>query len=174
MMVEGEFMRRYLWGKQAPSDGIKFKYDLAKMPFINGKRAMAYHCLGAPILKGSAAADATWKWLSVIGSQEAQQMITDNWGSRGADTRTFDSWLKGGGAGAPAGVNVAAITNSDEFGVPIPVSPYIQSAELYEPLTRVMYDLVFQNKLSVADGMAQAQKELTERIDRSMKELGIS
>lgn len=174
LIMQGEFLRRYLWGAQAPSDGISFRYDLAKLPFVNGERAMVYHCLGAPILKDSANPEATWKWLSVIGSQESQQLITDNWGSRGADTRTYTSWLESDGQGGPEGVNVAAITDSDEFGIPFPVSPYMQSSELLEPVTRVIYDLVLQNNLSVEDGMAQVQSDITERLDRSMREMGIS
>ncbi len=174
LLQEGEFLRRYLWGAQAPSDGINFRYDLAKLPFIDGQRAMVYHCLGAPIMKDSASPDATWKWLSVIGSQEGQQLITDTWGSRGSDTRTYASWLEGSGQGGPEGINVAAITASDEFGVPFPVSPYLQSSELLEPITRVIYDLVLQDTLSIDEGMAQIQQEITDRLDRSLKEMGIS
>lgn len=174
MLQEGEFLRRYLWGAQAPSDGIPFRYDLAKLPFVNGQRAMVYHCLGAPILKGSANPEATWQWLSVIGSLEGQQMITDSWGSRGSDTRTYASWLEADGFGGPEGINIAAITNSDEFGVPFPVSAYMQTAELLEPITRVIYDLVLQDGLPVANGLAQVQSEITERLDRSMREMGIS
>jgi hypothetical protein len=135
---------------------------------------MVYHCLGAPILKDSASPEATWKWISVIGSLEGQQMITDTWGSRGADTRTYTSWLESGGAGGPEGINVAAITASDEFGVPFPVSPYMQSSELLEPVTRIIYDLVLQDQMPIAEGMAQVQAEITERLDRSMREMGIS
>jgi hypothetical protein len=135
---------------------------------------MVYHCLGAPIMKDSAQPDATWKWLSIIGSLEGQQMITDSWGSRGSDTRTYASWLEEDGHGGPEGINVAAITNSDEFGVPFPVSAYMQTAELLEPITRVIYDLVLQNSLPVAEGLTQVQSEITERLDRSMREMGIS
>jgi multiple sugar transport system substrate-binding protein len=174
LLLEGEFLRRYLWGAQAPSEGISFRYDLAKMPFINGERAMVYHCLGAPILKDSANPDATWKWLSVIGSLEAQQLITDTWGSRGSDTRTYASWLEADGHGGPDGINVAAITNSDEFGVPFPVSPYMQTSELLEPITRVIYELVLQNSMPVGEGLTEVQREISERLERSMREMGIS
>jgi hypothetical protein len=144
------------------------------LPFVDGERAMVYHCLGAPILKDSANPDATWKWLSVIGSQEAQQLITDDWGSRAADTRTYASWLESDGHGGPEGINIAAITNSDEFGVPFPVSPYMQSSELLEPITRIVYDLVLQNQMPIDEGMVEIEREINERLERSLREMGIS
>ncbi|MBV7333490.1 sugar ABC transporter substrate-binding protein [Chloroflexi bacterium TSY] len=172
MMVEGEFLRRYLWGTRAPSDGISFNYDLAKMPFIDGQRAMVYHCLGAPILKDSSHAEEAWKWLQVISSQEAQQLITDFWGSRGADARTYESWLASSGGG-PEGINIAAITDSDEFGIPFPVSPFLESAALLEPMTRILYDLVLQNQMDIVEGLAQVEEETNGRLQKSMEEMGV-
>ena len=39
-------------------------------------------------------------------------------------------------------------------------------------MVRVMYDNVFQNKMSVADGVAQIAKETTAALEKSKKELG--
>jgi len=175
MVVEGEFLRRYLWGVRAPKEGIPFNYDLALLPFSPKKtQGMVYHCLGVPIMKDSKHPDEAWKWLKVIASLEGQQNVTDHWGSRGADERTYEPWLAANAGGGPDGLNFDAISRSDVFGVPFPVSPYLVSPALLEPHTRIMYDLILQRKVDLEKGLVDMEEEINGRIEKSMKEMGVT
>ena len=173
MVVQGEYFRRYVWGSGKPSEGIKFAYDLALMPFCpaTGKRTNIYHGNGSFMISQTKVPDAVWNWLKVIFTKEAQQIITDNWGSRGGHRGTYEQFLKGNADGGPAGLNYQAIIKADEDTYPYPTTPYLTQAALLEPMVRIMYDNVFQNKLSVADGVAQITKETTEALEKAKKEL---
>lgn len=174
MDLEGEFFSRYLWGTNAPKTGIPFKYDLAKIPFSpKGKRVGFFNALGAPILRQSKHPEETWKWLTVIGSLEGQQLITDFWGSRAPDKRTYASWLEAGAGGGEKGLNYKAIPDSDSFGVPQPCSPYVLGDQFREPLNRIVFDLILQGKVDPEEGLAKAEREVTAVIEQAIKEKGL-
>ena len=173
IVVQGEYFRRYLWGSGKPSAGFKFAYDMAMMPFCpaTGKRTNIYHGNGSFMLSQTKNPDATWNWLKVIFTKEAQQIITDNWGSRGGHKGTYEPWLKSNAGGGPEGLNYQAIVKADTDTDPYPTTPYLTQAALLEPVVRIMYDNVFQNKMSVGDGLAQIEKEMTAALDKGKKEL---
>ena len=173
MVVEGEYFSRYLWGSGKPSGGIPFKYDIAQMPFnpVTGKRTNIYHGNGSFLTTQSKNPDATWKWLRVIFEKDAQQVITNLWGTRAAHKGTYDSWLKTNGNGGPEGINVQAIVKADADTYPFPTTPYLTPQALLEPTMRVMYDNVFQNKQKVADGLAQIEKETKALLEKGKAEL---
>ena len=173
MVSEGEYFSRYLWGTGKPSNGIPFAYDIAQMPFnpTTGKRTNIYHGNGSFLTTQSKNPDATWKWLRTIFSQDAQQVITNFWGTRGAHRGTYDSWLKSFGNGGPPGINVQAIVKADADTYPFPTTPYLTPQALLEPTMRVMYDNVFQNKQKVADGLAQIDKETKALLEKGKAEL---
>src|SRR5581483_10209188 len=156
-----------------PSNGIPFAYDIAQMPFnpTTGKRTNIYHGNGSFLTTQSKNPDATWKWLRTIFSQDAQQVITNFWGTRGAHRGTYDSWLKSFGNGGPPGINVQAIVKADADTYPFPTTPYLTPQALLEPTMRVMYDNVFQNKQKVADGLAQIDKETKALLEKGKAEL---
>lgn len=173
MVVQGEYFRRYVWGTGKPSEGIKFAYDMALMPFNpkTGKRTNIYHGNGTFMLSQTKKPDDTWKWLKVVFSKEAQQIITDNWGSRGAHRGTYEGFFKGNAGGGPDGLNYQAIANADVDTAVYPTTPYLTQAALLEPMVRIMYDNVFQKKTSVAEGVAQITMETTKALEKSKKEL---
>lgn len=174
MDLEGEFFSRYLWGTNAPKTGIPFRYDLAKIPFSpKGKRAGFFNALGAPILKQSKHPEETWKWLTIAGSLEGQQLITNLWGSRAPDKRTYASWLEARAGGGEEGLNYKAIPDSDSFGVPQPCSPYVLGDQFREPLNRIVFDLILQGKVDLEEGLAQAESEVTAVIEQAIKEKGL-
>ena len=175
IITQGEYFRRYLWGSRAPSEGIEMNYDLARWPFApSGKRTVVYHCLGAPIIKGTKIPDETWKWLQVIASQRAQQIVTDHWGSRGADERTYQPWLDGNAGGGPEGLNYSAITRGDEDAFPYPVTPYMSYGPVGEVEGRYVRDQILRDSISIEEGLAAMEQELNAAIATSMRELGVS
>jgi ABC-type glycerol-3-phosphate transport system substrate-binding protein len=173
MVVEGEYFSRYLWGTGKPSNGIPFNYDMAMMPVnpTTGKRTNIYHGNGSFMTTQTKNADATWKWLKTIFTTEAQQIVTNFWGTRGAHKGTYESWLKTNGNGGPAGLNYEAILKSDGDTAPFPTTPYLTPQALLEPTTRLMYDQVFQNKTPVDQGIAQIDKETKAVLEKGKAEL---
>lgn len=173
MVVEGEYFSRYLWGSGKPSAGIPFGYDMAQMPFnpTTTKRTNIYHGNGSFLTTQSKNPDATWKWLRVIFEKDSQQIITNLWGTRGAHKGTYESWLKSNGNGGPPGLNYEAILKADADTAPFPTTPYLTPEALLEPNMRVMYDNVFQSKMSVADGIAQIDKETKALLEKGKAEL---
>lgn len=161
----GEYFRRYLYGPQAPKDGLKFKFGIAQYPFAaNGKRTQMFHTLGLPINKASKSPDAMWTYLSNFATKDAQQFITDMWGSRGANADTYQSFVAGGDKPK---ANWDAIVKADAYSVPLPISPYLSWNELYEPATRILGDLVMQGKLDAAKGVSQIADEVQATITKN-------
>ena len=162
---DGEYFRRYLYGPSAPKDGLKFTFGITQYPFApDGKRAQMFHTLGLPINKASKNPDAMWAYLSNFSTKDAQQFITDLWGSRGAHTDTYQSFVAGGDKPK---ANWAAIVKADAYGVPLPISPYLSWNELYDPFTRVFGDLVMQGKLDPAKGITQIVSEVQAEIAKN-------
>jgi ABC-type glycerol-3-phosphate transport system substrate-binding protein len=174
MVVQGEYFRRYLWGSGKPSGGIPFNYDLAMMPFATatGKRTNIYHGNGSFLISQSKSPDATWKWLKVIFTKDAQQIITDTWGSRGGHVGTYGPWLKSNAGGGPDGLNYDAMIKADADAEPYPATTYLTNVAVLEPPTRILYDNVFLNKMPVAEGASQIDKEINALLDRARKEMG--
>jgi ABC-type glycerol-3-phosphate transport system substrate-binding protein len=173
MVSEGEYFSRYLWGSGKPSNGIPFAYDIAQMPFnpTTGKRTNIYHGNGSFLTTQSKNPDATWKWLRAVFEKESQQVITNLWGTRGAHRGTYDSWLKSFGNGGPQGINVDAIARADLDAAPYPTTPYLTPNAMLEPTMRVLFDNVFQNKMPVAAGIAQIDKETKALLEKGKAEL---
>lgn len=171
LIFDGEFFRRNLFGPRAPKDGIPFKWNLAQLPFApkTNKRGMVYHTLALPINKASKNPEAAWRFLSIFATREAQQLITDKWGSRAANTKTYEPWLKSNAGGGPV-ANWAAITKADGHGIPFPVSPYLESKALLETHSRILYDVVFQGKQPLEEGLAQIEKETNARLEAAVRE----
>ena len=162
---DGEYFRRYLYGPQAPKDGLKFKFGVAQYPFApNGKRAQMFHTLALPINRASKNADAMWEYLRHFSTKEAQQFITDMWGSRGGHTGTYQSFIND--QNKPK-ANWAAIVKADAYGVPLPISPFLTWGELYQPFTKVFGDLVMQGKLDPEAGVKQIVAEVQRSIDKN-------
>ncbi len=173
MITHGEYFRRDLWGARAPKDGIKFKYDLALHPFSPKKQqGIVYHTLGVPIMQASKHPEEAWKWLKVIASLKSQQLVTDGWGSRGADSRTYEPWLKRNADNGPAGLNYDAIVRADAIGVPYPVSPNVTYTAVSETVDRVVGDLILMDKVSVDEGLATMEEEINKKIDTAIRERG--
>jgi ABC-type glycerol-3-phosphate transport system substrate-binding protein len=164
MVLDGEFFRRYLFGAQTPQ-GVPFKFNLAQLPFAprTRKRANVYHALALPILRDASLPDAAWQYLRVFSTAPAQQFITDNWGSRGGNQKTYDPWLKSSAGGGPP-ANYAAIVKSDAHGVPYPASPYLPSNELTEHLDRVMPQ-IFDNAMAVRPGLQEIDTQTNARLE---------
>lgn len=164
LVMDGEFFRRYLFGPQTPQ-GVPFKFNLAQIPFAprTNKRANVFHTLGLPILNGAKAPDAAWQYLKVFVTKDAQQFITDGWGSRGGNQKTYESWLRSNAGGGPP-ANYAAIVKSDAHGLPYPASPFLGSNETVEPLNRLMPQ-IFENTLNVRAGLQQIDQETNARLE---------
>ncbi len=173
MVIQGEYFRRYLWGSGKPSAGIPFNYDLAMMPFCpaTGKRTNIYHGNGSFMVSQTKNPTATWEWLKTIFSKEAQEIITANWGSRGANLTTYDGWLKSNAGGGPPGLNYEAIIKADKDTAPFPTTPYLTPDAMLEPTVRIMYDNVFQNKQPVQAGLDQLVRETNALLEKGKKEL---
>jgi multiple sugar transport system substrate-binding protein len=167
MLIQGEFLGRYLYGNQKPAGGIPFNYDVAQLPFAVGqkKRACVYNGNGLAMIRGTKQADGMWQWLNVLSMKEAQQQITNNWGSRGAHTGTYDTWLKDGGAGGPAGLNYQAIVKTADYAVSYPVSPFLNQDDLVNPCTAILYDQVFVRKMTPLDGLRQMETEINAKLE---------
>lgn len=170
MLIEGEYFRRYLYGPQ--SLGGSFNFNLAQIPFAprTRQRASVYHSLALPILRGAKAPDAAWQYLTVFATKDAQQLITDGWGSRGGHQKTYESWLKNNAGGGPA-ANYAAIVKADATTVPALVSPYIDENELLEPLVRLMPQ-IYDGKVPVRDGLQQIDQETNTKLEPAVRAAG--
>ena len=166
MLIQGEFLGRYLYGNQKPPGGIPFNYDMAQLPFAPGKkkRASVYNGNGLSMIRGTKQPEGVWQWLHVCSSKEAQAQITANWGSRGAHQGTYESWLKDGGAGGPAGINYNAIVKSAGYATSYPVSPYLNNDDLVNPCTAILYDQVFVGKTVPAEGLKQMETEINAKL----------
>jgi multiple sugar transport system substrate-binding protein len=162
MLIQGEFLSRYIYGNQKPAGGIPFNYDLAQLPFGAGqkKRASVYNGNGLAMVRGAKQPDGIWQWLHACSFKEAQQQITNNWGSRGAHQGTYDTWVKDGGGGGPAGLNYQAIIKTAEYAQSYPVSPYLSQADLVNPCTKILYEQVFIRKMTPVDGLKQIEQEI--------------
>ncbi|HXI16582.1 MAG TPA: extracellular solute-binding protein [Chloroflexota bacterium] len=166
MLIQGEFLSRYLYGNQKPAGGIPFNYDMAQLPFGAGKtkRACVYNGNGLAMIRGTKQPDGMWQWLHVLSTKDAQQQITNNWGSRGAHTGTYDTWLKDGGGGGPAGLNYQAIVKTGDYARSYPVSPFLDQDALVTPCTTILYDQVFVRKMTPLDGLRQMESEINARL----------
>jgi multiple sugar transport system substrate-binding protein len=174
MVVQGEYFSRYLWGSGKPSNGLPFKYDLAVMPFCpaTGKRTNIYHGNACFMVSQTKQPEATWDWLKVTLSQEAQQIICLNWGTRAANSTTYDQWLKTNAGGGPDGVNYQAIIQADKDTAPYPTTPYLTPDAMLVPTVTILYDNVFQNKLPVQQGLDQDAKQTTDLLTKAKQEMG--
>jgi ABC-type glycerol-3-phosphate transport system substrate-binding protein len=166
MLIQGEFLSRYLYGNQKPAGGIPFNYDIAQLPFWPGKkkRASVYNGNGLAMVRGAKQPDGLWQWLHVCSFKEAQQQVTNLWGSRGAHQGTYETWLKDGGGGGPAGLNYQAIVKTADYAVSYPVSPYLSQDDLVAPCTQVLYEQVFVRKMTPLDGLKQMEQEINARL----------
>ena len=162
MLIQGEFLSRYLYGNQKPAGGIPFNYDVAQLPFGAGKkkRSSVYNGNGLAMVRGTKQPDGIWQWLHVCSFKEAQQQITNNWGSRGAHQGTYDTWVKDGGGGGPVGLNYQAIIKTAEYAASYPVSPYLSQDDLINPCTKILYEQVFVRKLAPNDGLKQVEQQI--------------
>ncbi len=174
MVIQGEYFSRYLWGSGKPSKPIPFQYDIAVMPTCpaTGKHTNIYHGNACFMCSQTKQADATWEWLKVTLSLDAQQVISQTWGSRAADLRTYDQWLKTNANGGPAGVNYQAVVNADKDTYPFPTTPYLGVDTLLNPTMTIMYDDVFQSKWPVQQGLVVDAKETTALLDKAKQEAG--
>jgi len=172
MVVQGEFFRRYLWGTGKPSEGIPFGYDFSLMPFnpTTGERTNIYHGNGSFMTTQTENPDAAWHWLKVIFSKEAQEIITMNWGSRGAHTGTYESFIESNAGGGPDGLNYEAFRTVDQGTAPYPTSIYLTKEALMEPTVRLMYDNVFAGTMAVEEGLAQLETETVALLERAKED----
>ncbi len=99
--------------------------------------------------------EATWKWLRVLLSQAAQQVITDHWIARAAHTGTYGNWLASNGGGGPAGLNYAAFLAADHDAAPFPLPGRWSAEHEFEPTTLIVYDEIFLKRVPVAAGLAK-------------------
>jgi ABC-type glycerol-3-phosphate transport system substrate-binding protein len=162
MLIEGEFFRRYLYGPQTPQ-GTPFAYNLAQIPFAphTKQRHIVFNSLGLPALKAGRS-DAAWEYLTVFATKDAQQFITDKWGSRGGHKLTYEPWLKSNAdGGQPA--NYAAIPKGDAYGKPQLASQYLWQNELQEPLLRIL-PRIYDNEVPVRSGLQQIDQETNQRL----------
>jgi multiple sugar transport system substrate-binding protein len=162
LLIEGEFFRRYLYGPQTPQ-GTPFKYNLAQLPFAprTRQRHIVFNSLGLPALKAGNP-EAAWQYLTVFATKDAQQFITDKWGSRGGHRLSYEPWLRNNAdGGQPA--NYAAIVKADGYGKPQLASPYLWQNELQEPLTRILPQ-IYDNQLPVRTGLQQIDQETNQRL----------
>lgn len=166
MLIQGEFLSRYLYGNAKPAGGIPFNYDVAQLPFGAGKkkRASVYNGNGLVMIRGTKQPDGAWQWLHVTTFKEAQQQITNNWGSRGAHIGTYDTWVKDGGGSGPTGLNYPAIIKTADYAISYPVSPYLSSTDLINPCTTILYEQVFVRKMTPLDGLKQMETEINSRL----------
>jgi multiple sugar transport system substrate-binding protein len=164
MVWDGEYFRRYLYGVQTPQ-GVPFKFNLAQLPFAprTRKRADVYHALALPMLRDAKLPDAAWEYLRVFASKAAQQFITDNWGSRGGNQKTYEPWLKANAGGGPP-ANYAAIVKADAYGVPYPASPYLPSNELTEAMDRLMPQ-IFDNAVAVRTTLQEIDQQTNAKLE---------
>ncbi|MGH2355990.1 MAG: extracellular solute-binding protein [Chloroflexota bacterium] len=163
MAVEGEFFRRYLFGPQTP-EGVPFKFNLAQIPFAprTKTRACVFHSLGLPALRDGRDPDAAWEYLTVFATKDAQQHITDGWGSRGGHRGTYEPWLESNAGGGPP-ANYAAIVKSDAYGKQQLASPYLGPNDLYEAVNRLMPQM-FDNELPVRTGLQQIDEQTNQKL----------
>ena len=114
--------------------------------------------------------EEAWKFLKVVFTQEAQQIITDNWGSRGAHRGTYGSFLESNAGGGPDGLNYNAFNKVDAGTAAYPTTPYLTKEAMLEPMWRIVYDNIFTNTMPVAEGVAQIQAETIALLDRGREE----
>jgi len=162
MLPQGEFLSRYLYGGAKPAGGMTFNYDVAQLPFGAGKkkRAAVYNGNGLVMVRGTKQPDGIWQWLHVCTFKDAQQQITNLWGSRGAHTATYDTWLKNGGGGGPAGLNYPVIIKTSDYAISYPVSPYLGQADLVNPCTTILYEQMFVRKVTPVDALKQMETQI--------------
>lgn len=174
MVVQGEYFSRYLWGSGKPSKGFPFQYDIALLPTCpaTGKHTNIYHGNGSFMVSQTKQPDATWDWLKVTLTEEAQQTICLTWGTRAADKRTYDQWLKTNAGGGPDGVNYQAIIKADADTSPFPTTPYLLPDALLQPTETIMYDNVFQSKMEVQPGLDQDAQQTTALLQKAKQEMG--
>jgi ABC-type glycerol-3-phosphate transport system substrate-binding protein len=166
MLIQGEFLGRYLYGNQKPAGGIPFAYDMAQLPFAPGKRkrASVFNGNGLGMIRGTKQPDGVWKWCHTCSFKEAQQQITNHWGSRGAHQGTYETWLRDGGGGGPAGLNYQAIVKASNSALSYPVSPYLNQDDLVNPCTQILYEQVFVRKKLPVDGLKEMETEINARL----------
>jgi len=171
MAWDGEFFRRYLFGPQTPQ-GLPFKFDLAQIPFAprTRKRSNVFHTLGLTMVRDTKVPDGAWDYLRIFAGKDAQQHITDGWGSRGGNQKTYEHWVKSNAGGGPP-ANYAAIVKSDAHGGPYPASPYIGANDLVEPLNRIMPE-VFKNQLPVRTALQQIDQETNAKLEPAARAAG--
>jgi hypothetical protein len=125
-----------------------------------------FHALGLPLIRGTPRPEAGWQYLTVFMTEPAQQFITDGWGSRGGNQKTFEPWLKTNAGGGPP-ANWSAITKADSSAIPVGASPYLDEAELYEPVMRLMAQ-IYDNKVPVREGLQQIDREVNAKLQAAV------
>src|SRR6185436_6650172 len=118
-------------------------------------------------LKTAKQPDAAWQYLRVFATKDAQQFVTDSWGSRGGNQKTYEPWLKANAGGGPP-ANYAAIVKADAYGVPYPASPFLASNELSEPMDRLMPQ-IFENTLAVRTGLQDIEQQTNIKLEPAAK-----
>jgi multiple sugar transport system substrate-binding protein len=171
-VIQGEFFRRYLWGTGKPSGGLPFNYDLCLMPFCPAteRRTNVYHGNGSFMSSQTKHPDQVWKWFHTLFSKEAQQIITDFWGSRGAHTGTYQSFIDSNAGGGPDGLNYQAFMDADKDTAPYPTTIYMPMREMMEPVVRIMYDNVFVGKMTVQEGLDQMEEEVSASLKKAKED----
>jgi multiple sugar transport system substrate-binding protein len=166
MLIQGEFLSRYLYGNQKPAGGIPFQFDIAQLPFAPGKkkRASVFNGTAAGMIRGTKQPDGVWQWFHALSFKEAQQQITNHWGSRGAHQGTYETWLRDGGGGGPAGLNYQAIVKASNTAISYPVSPYLNQDDLVNPCTDVLFGKVFTLKQLPSEGLREMETEINARL----------
>jgi multiple sugar transport system substrate-binding protein len=163
MLIEGEFFRRFLYGPQTPQ-GTPFKYNLAQLPFAprTRQRSIVFNSLGLPTLRVAKNPDAAWEYLTVFVTKDAQQFITNEWGSRGGHKATYEPWLRSNAdGGQPA--NYAAIVKADAYGKPQLASAFLSPNDLYQTINRVLPQ-IYDNEVPVRAGLQQIDEETNQRL----------
>lgn len=166
MLIQGEFLSRFLYGNQKPAGGLPFQFDIAQLPFAPGKkkRGSVFNGTAASMIRGTKQPDGVWQWFHALSFKDAQQQITNLWGSRGAHQGTYETWLRDGGGGGPAGLNYNAIVKASNTAISYPVSPYLNQDDLINPCTTVLFDKVFQLKQLPAEGLREMETEINARL----------
>jgi ABC-type glycerol-3-phosphate transport system substrate-binding protein len=172
MVIQGEYFRRYLWGSGMPSGGLPFNYDMCLVPAdpVTGKTSNMYHGNGTTMTNQVKDADAAWKWQKVLFSQDAQQIICNNWGSRGAHLGTYPEFVANNAGGGPDGLNYKVFEKADAGTVPYYLPIYAPKAAVNEPWMRILYDNVYVNKMPVTEGLELIEKETMALLDKAKSE----
>ena len=125
MLIQGEFLGRYLYGNQKPPGGIPFRYDIAQLPFAPGKRkrASVYNGNGLAMIRGTKQPEGVWHSGSTSAPPRKPGPDHHPLGLAGGPPGHLRLWLKDGGAG-PGRAPLQRHREGAGYAVSYPVSPY--------------------------------------------------